>query len=451
MSPTFFGLNIAPDLLAQLEELGFAIPTPIQQKAIPIGVNGEDLIGIAQTGTGKTLAFAIPMIQRLSANKKNGLILLPTRELAIQVDEALHKIGKFFGLRTAVLIGGASMGTQIKAIKNRPHIIIATPGRLIDHLNQKTVSLSEVNMLVLDEADRMLDMGFEPQIKKILAVIPKERQTLLFSATMPEKISQIARNYMRQPVRVEVARSGTVAEQVDQEIFVVQKADKLRLLDRLLSEYRGTVLVFSRTKHGAKKITMAVRRMGHSTAEIHSNRSLAQRKEALSGFKTGRYRILVATDIAARGIDVIGIELVINFDLPDQAEDYVHRIGRTGRAGQKGKAISFASPEQKRDVQSIENLIRIRLPIKPLGELPAQRPGSLKDTSCEMETGWKGRRTFGRARAETRPQNSKAKSGRQNQKRSRPSFKHHPDQYGGDGRTKNGTSNASREHVRYFR
>lgn len=460
MTPTFFGLNIAPDLLAQLEELGFAIPTPIQQKAIPIGVNGEDLIGIAQTGTGKTLAFAIPMIQRLSANKKNGLILLPTRELALQVDEAFHKIGKFFGLRTAVLIGGASMGTQIKAIKNRPHIIIATPGRLIDHLNQKTVSLSEVHVLVLDEADRMLDMGFEPQIKKILAVIPKERQTLLFSATMPEKISQIARNYMRQPVRVEVARSGTVAEQVDQEIFVVQKADKLRLLDRLLSEYRGTVLVFSRTKHGAKKITIAVRRMGHSTAEIHSNRSLAQRKEALSGFKTGRYRVLVATDIAARGIDVIGIELVINFDLPDQAEDYVHRIGRTGRAGQKGKAISFASPEQKRDVQSIENLIRIRLPITPLGELPAQRPGSLKDMPDDIGTEWKGqrarrfshgRRPFGHGRPMAQSQNGQTKSGKQNQKRSRPSFKHHPDQYGGDGRTKNGTPNVSREHVRYFR
>src|SRR3989338_6477314 len=209
----------------------------------------------------------------------------------------------------------------------------------------------------------MLDMGFEPQIKRILAVVPKDRQTFLFSATMPEKISQIARNYMKQPVRVEIARSGTVAEQVDQEIFVVQKADKLRLLDRILSEYHGTVLVFSRTKHGAKKITVAVRHMGHSAAEIHSNRSLAQRKEALSGFKTGRYRVLVATDIAARGIDVVGIELVINFDLPNQAEDYVHRIGRTGRAGKFGKAVSFATPDERRDLKSIERLIRKTLPI----------------------------------------------------------------------------------------
>jgi len=468
--PNFFGLNIAPDLLAQIEKLGYKIPTPIQQKAIPVGVNGEDLIGIAQTGTGKTLAFATPMLQRLAISKGKGLVLLPTRELALQVDETLQKLGKMYGLRTAVLIGGASMGTQIRMIKNRPHVFVATPGRLIDHLQQKTVSLAEVQVLVLDEADRMLDMGFEPQIKKILAVVPKERQTMLFSATMPEKISQIARNYMKQPVRVEVARSGTVAEQVDQEMFVVQKADKLRLLDRLLSEYHGTVLVFSRTKHGAKKIAVSVRAMGHSAAEIHSNRSLAQRKEALSGFKTGRYRVLVATDIAARGIDVTGIELVINFDLPNQAEDYVHRIGRTGRAGQKGKAISFASPEQRRDVQAIENLIRIRLPIKPIGELPAHRPNAARDQVDRVE--WQPRRPsrFSHTRgnfparrparsASSVPQPSTASVGQPGTKPSRPhgqkrfrsAIAHHPDQYGGDTRPKKGSKPESREHVRYFR
>ncbi|MFH1253409.1 MAG: DEAD/DEAH box helicase [Candidatus Uhrbacteria bacterium] len=364
--PAFYGLGLAPSLLKKLDELKFITPTPIQQKAIPNAINGDDLIGIAQTGTGKTLAFALPMIQRVSSTKSRGLVILPTRELAIQVEEVFQKIGRSFGLRTAILIGGAAMGPQIKSLRNNPHVIVATPGRLIDHLEQKIFSLENVKILVLDEADRMLDMGFEPQIKKILTSVSSDRQTMLFSATMPEKISQIAKNYMKKPVRVEVAPSGTAAERVDQEVFFVEKNQKTKLLKQILTEYRGTVLVFSRTKHGAKKITQDVRNMGYTAAEIHSNRSLSQRREALDGFKTGRYRILIATDIAARGIDVTGIELVLNFDLPDQAEDYVHRIGRTGRAGLKGKAISFAAPEQKRDVKSIEFLIRSRLPVKPL-------------------------------------------------------------------------------------
>lgn len=370
----FFGLGIAPNLLDVLQKLKFTVPTPIQDKAIPPAIEGSDLVGIAQTGTGKTLAFAIPMLQRLSALKGRGLILLPTRELALQVDETLEKIGRALGLRTAVLIGGASMGMQIQALRRNPHVVVATPGRLIDHLNQKTVGLDEVKILVLDEADRMLDMGFAPQIKRILQAVPKDRQTMLFSATMPSAIAQIASQYMKLPLRVEVAPSGTAAERVEQELFVVKKEDKIRLLEKVLEEYRGTVLVFSRTKHGAKKIMRSVKAMGHSSAEIHANRSLSQRKEALAGFKSGKYRVLIATDIAARGIDVTGIELVVNFDLPDQAEDYVHRIGRTGRAGLAGRAISFAEPDQKRDVNSIERLIRLQLRIKPLPELPARRP-----------------------------------------------------------------------------
>lgn len=360
----FGNLGIAPNLLERLDKLKFFHPTPIQEKAIPQGIAGEDLIGIAQTGTGKTLAFAIPVMQRVAATKKIGLVILPTRELALQVDETFKKVGGSFGLRTAILIGGASMHAQLKDIRNRPHVIIATPGRLIDHMDQKTVNLGNVGILVLDEADRMLDMGFEPQLKRILTGVPTDRQTLLFSATMPEEISVIARKYMKTPLRVEVARSGTAAERVDQEVFIVPKADKLSLLQKVLGEYRGTVLVFSRTKHGAKKITRAVRQMGHTAAELHSNRSLAQRKEAMNGFKSGAYRVLVATDIAARGIDVTGIELVLNFDLPDHTEDYVHRIGRTGRAGRAGKAISFAVPEQKNDIRQIERLIRTSLPIK---------------------------------------------------------------------------------------
>jgi ATP-dependent RNA helicase RhlE len=370
---SFGNLGIAPNLLERLDALKFFHPTPIQEKAIPQGIAGEDLIGIAQTGTGKTLAFAIPVMQRAAATKKLGLVILPTRELALQVDETFRKVGGAFGLRTAVLIGGASMHTQLKDIRSRPHVIIATPGRLIDHLDQKHVRLDNVGVLVLDEADRMLDMGFEPQLKRILVSVPTDRQTLLFSATMPEEISAIARKYMKTPLRVEVAPSGTAAERVDQEVFIVPKLDKLSLLKKVLGEYRGTVLVFSRTKHGAKKITRAVRQMGHSVAEIHSNRSLAQRKDALDGFKSGRYRVLVATDIAARGIDVTGIQLVLNFDLPDHTEDYVHRIGRTGRAGQIGKAISFAVPEQKNDIRQIERLIRTRLPVKSHSGEPLER------------------------------------------------------------------------------
>jgi len=369
----FYGLGIAPKLLDILDQLKYKTPTPIQQQSIPIAIEGKDVMGIAQTGTGKTLAFGIPLIQRLAQTKGMALVILPTRELALQVDDEFRKLGRGIGLRTAVLIGGASMYHQLQDLKRKPHVLIVTPGRLIDHLDQKTVRLDTVSILVLDEADRMLDMGFAPQIKRILQSVPKERQTMLFSATMPPGIVHIASSYMKLPVRVEIARAGTAAENITQEVFVVRKEDKLRLLEKVLIEHHGSVLVFSRTKHGAKRITRSVQVMGHPAAEIHSNRSLNQRREALDGFKSGKYRVLVATDIAARGIDVKGIELVINFDLPDQAEDYVHRIGRTGRAGRSGRAISFATPDQGRDVREIEKLTRTMLPVAKMPELPPHR------------------------------------------------------------------------------
>ncbi|HTL39789.1 MAG TPA: DEAD/DEAH box helicase [Methylomirabilota bacterium] len=368
---SFEGLGIAPKLFQILQQLKFTVPTPIQFQSIPIAVEGKDVMGIAQTGTGKTLAFGIPMIQRLAQQKGRGLVILPTRELALQVDESLHKIGKFLGLKTAVLIGGESMPRQIRALRQNPHIIIGTPGRLNDHLEQKTLDLSMVNILVLDEADRMLDMGFEPQIRRILAKIPKTRQTMLFSATMPDAIVKIATSYMTLPIRIEVARAGTTAKDVAQEVFFVPRDKKVSLLSQVLKEHTGSILVFTRTKFTAKKIAHSVRNLGHTASEIHSNRSLSQRREALDGFKIGKYRVLVATDIAARGIDVTGIELVINYDLPENPEDYVHRIGRTGRAGLAGKAVSFATPDQRFDVRSIERLIRTTLPIKNLPELAA--------------------------------------------------------------------------------
>ncbi|MEK7061910.1 MAG: DEAD/DEAH box helicase [Patescibacteria group bacterium] len=374
----FGGLGIAPKMLEVLAQLNFKIPTPIQRKAIPIAIEGKDIVGIAQTGTGKTLALGIPMIQRiLQASRGKGLIILPTRELALQSNEMLQKIGRPFGLKTAVLIGGSSMWQQVQAIRNRPHIVIGTPGRVIDHLQQKTLSFHDVIVLVLDEADCMFDMGFALQIKQILQATSKDRQTMLFSATMPDNIVKIATGHMKLPVRVEIARQGTAAEKVEHELFIVKKDQKNRLLDKLLLEYKGSVLVFCRTKFGAKKICHDIRNMGISTAEIHSNRSLAQRREALDGFKVGKYRVLVATDIASRGIDVKGIELVINYDLPESAGDYVHRIGRTGRAGMAGRAISFVMLEQRNKIREIERLIQSMLKISQLPELPVSRVAPL--------------------------------------------------------------------------
>ena len=304
---------------------------------------------------------------------------MPTRELAIQVDETIKKIGRSFGIQTTVLIGGTPVRPQIRELSYNPHVVIGTPGRINDHIQQRTLRLDKVSVLVLDEADRMFDMGFAPQIARILESVPKNRQTMLFSATMPDGIVKIATHHMKLPVRVEIERQGTTAKNIEQELFVVKKDQKLALLKKLLEEYKGSVLIFLRVKHSARKICDNLRYIGITSAEIHSNRSLNQRKEALEGFKNGRFRVLVATDIASRGIDVKNIELVINYDLPENAEDYVHRIGRTGRAGMSGKAISFATPEQGSMVRDIEMLTRINLPISKLPEgLPASTQMTLE-------------------------------------------------------------------------
>jgi ATP-dependent RNA helicase RhlE len=371
----FLGLGIAPGILDILAKLNFTAPTPIQQQSIPVALEGRDLIGIAQTGTGKTLAFGIPLIQHVFQNQGLALVVVPTRELATQVYESLGAVGAPLGLKAANLIGGEAISKQIRQLSRKPHVVIGTPGRIIDHLEQKTLNLSKVDVLVLDEADRMLDMGFAPQLKRILSALPSARQTMLFSATMPDSIIKMANAFLKMPARVEIARQGKAAEKITQELFFVNQEDKPRLLEKVLQDYRGSVLVFARTKFGAKKVAIRVRALGHTSSEIHANRSLSQRREALDGFKTGKYRVLVATDIAARGIDVTNIELVVNYDLPDAAEDYVHRIGRTGRIGASGHAISFARPNERNDVRSIERLLQTTVPVSALPVLPPPMPG----------------------------------------------------------------------------
>jgi len=386
---SFYGLGIAPRILEILDKLQFKVPTPIQEKSIPLAIEEKDLIGVAQTGTGKTLAFGIPMVQKVLQGKSRGLVVLPTRELALQVYDTLKKIGGPVGLRAAVLIGGEQMGRQLRELRNNPQIIIGTPGRILDHLQQRTLSLGNVGILVLDEADRMLDMGFAPQLNRILKEVPRDRQTMLFSATMPEKIVEMARGHMKLPVSVEIAPAGSVAQDVTQELFFVSRDAKQQLLEKTLYDYKGSVLIFARTKHGVKKITKSIHSLGHASAEIHSNRSLNQRKEALEGFRSGKYRVLVATDIASRGIDVKGIELVLNYDLPSNPEDYIHRIGRTARAGSKGHAITFATPDQRGEVRSIERLMRKALPQSRLPDLPPSRTPQFS-----LENSSSGRRPF---------------------------------------------------------
>ncbi|MBT4722823.1 DEAD/DEAH box helicase [Candidatus Falkowbacteria bacterium] len=391
----FSDLGIEKKLLTILSKKGFEIPTPIQHQIIPGALDGKDVVGIAQTGTGKTLAFGIPMIERLMKDKGQGLVVVPTRELALQVEKAIVQIGSAFGLRTVVVIGGVSQHNQVRSLRNNPHIVIATPGRLADLMQQGVYNLSKVNVITLDEADRMLDVGFLPEIKRILSAAPPKRQTMLFSATMPRAISELASSFMKLPIRIEIAPQGTSSELVEQEVFVVSKMDKMRLLDSVLNEYKDQkVLIFSRTKYGAKRIARDVRGMKHSATEIHSNRSQNQREIALNGFSTGKFKVMVATDIAARGIDVKDISLVINFDLPDCLEDYVHRIGRTGRAGKYGKAVSFVTQGEKYNVRRIEKLIHKTLPILDLPTLPAARPKVL-----EERPGYSGRsnRSSGRS------------------------------------------------------
>lgn len=361
---TFSELNISEPILKALINKKYEIPTPIQEKAIPPALSGYDLLGLAQTGTGKTAAFAIPIIQQLSGSFQNGqrrdikaLILTPTRELAIQIGESFWDYGKYTGVRHAVIFGGVNQRPQVEKLQRGVDILIATPGRLLDLIQQKYISLNRVRHFVLDEADRMLDMGFIHDIKRLLPMLPQQKQTLFFSATMPATIAALSKSILRNPVRVKVNPVASAADMIEQHLYYVERPRKNQLLVSILrNEQNNSVLVFSRTKRGADKIARILNVNGIGCEAIHGNKSQGARQRALENFKSRRTRVIVATDIAARGIDIANLETVINFDLPDVAETYVHRIGRTGRAGKSGTALSFCSQDEHSMVRDIQRL-----------------------------------------------------------------------------------------------
>ncbi|MFA5825067.1 MAG: DEAD/DEAH box helicase [Gallionellaceae bacterium] len=384
---SFASLGLSAEILRAVSERGYTEPTPIQAQAIPVVLAGRDLMGGAQTGTGKTAGFTLPILQLLTASTKpatgkapiRALVLIPTRELAAQVEESVREYGKYLSLKSMTMIGGVNINPQIKQLHGRVDILVATPGRLLDHLQQKTVDLSHVEILVLDEADRMLDMGFIRDIKKILAVLPKKRQNLLFSATFSDEIKLLADGLLTNPALVEVARRNQANELIEQRVYPVDRERKRALLTHLIKEHNWfQVLVFTRTKHGANNLAEFLNKDGISAMAIHGNKSQAARTRALAEFKTGKLQVLCATDIAARGIDISELPHVVNYELPNVAEDYVHRIGRTGRAGSNGEASSLVCIDEKKLLHDIERLTKREIPV-------VQVPGFEPDPRIKAE------------------------------------------------------------------
>ncbi|MGN4191960.1 DEAD/DEAH box helicase [Burkholderia gladioli] len=374
---TFDQFGLAPDILKAIAEQGYTTPTPIQAKAIPVVLSGRDVMGAAQTGTGKTASFSLPIIQRLlpqasssaspARHPVRALILTPTRELADQVAANVHAYAKHTALRSAVVFGGVDMNPQMAELRRGVEILIATPGRLLDHVQQKTANLGQVQMLVLDEADRMLDMGFLPDLQRILNLLPKQRQTLLFSATFSPEIKKLASTYLSNPQTIEVARSNATATNVTQVVYEIAEGDKQAAVVKLIRDRSlKQVIVFCNSKIGASRLARQLERDGVVATAIHGDRSQNERMQALDAFKRGEVEALVATDVAARGLDIAELPAVINFDLPFNAEDYVHRIGRTGRAGASGDALSLCSPNERKQLADIEKLIKRELPLQPL-------------------------------------------------------------------------------------
>ena len=417
--PAFAALGLHRDLVRAVAAEGYVAPTPIQAKSIGPVIEGRDLLGCAQTGTGKTAAFVLPILQRLGRGKRTGkircLIVAPTRELAAQINERIDAYGRNVGVRHIVIYGGVGQRPQEEALKRSPDILVATPGRLLDLMNQGFVKLDGIEILVLDEADRMLDMGFIHDVKKIVAAVPKERQTLLFSATIPPEIAHLIASVLKDPVRVDIAPQLTTAEKVTQCVyFVPGKGDKRHLLERIIRDEKAErTIVFTRTKHGANRLAEQLEKSGITSAAIHGNKSQGARERALEGFKKGTIAVLVATDLAARGIDVDGITHVFNFDLPNVPEQYVHRIGRTGRAGASGRAIAFCDPEERSLLRDIEKFVRQSIPVASSAGLPAA--GSTGATAAhhtsEPATQPRSRSWDTRRRAYGSPQHEQAPQG----------------------------------------
>ena len=370
---SFSDLNLAPEILKALTDSGYTTPTPIQAQAIPLVLEGSDLMAGAQTGTGKTAAFSLPMLQKLlpyassstspARHPVRALVLVPTRELAVQVEESVKVYAKHTQLRSLVVYGGVDIKTQAPTLKRGVEILVATPGRLLDHIEMKSVLLNQVQMLVLDEADRMLDMGFMPDLKRILALLPKQRQNLMFSATFSTDIKKLSAEFLNKPKLIEVARSNATSENVTQKVFLVEQADKHAVLAQLLRGSDATqVLVFTKTKLTASHLAKQLQRDGFAADAIHGDKTQLERMQALDAFKNGKVTVLIGTDVAARGLDIDQLPMVINYEIPHAPEDYVHRIGRTGRAGASGAAISLVSPEEERYLAEIEKLIRKELP-----------------------------------------------------------------------------------------
>ncbi len=387
----FSQLGLNDRLLRGIRATGFSKPTPIQTQTIPVALSGRDIIGLAQTGTGKTAAFVLPMLHRFDETSKKrgkirGLILTPTRELAQQVEESISTVGRFTNYSSLSVYGGVSMDNQLRRLRRGVDIVVATPGRLLDHLNRRTIDLSNVEVFVLDEADRMFDMGFINDVRKIISYIPQKRQTFLFSATMPESIRKLTASIQNSPEVIRIGKQTNPAKSITQYFFKVPQEQKLDLLAHMVkSESMQSVLVFSRTRRGADKICKRLTQRGFKAAAIHSDRTQSQRQNALAAFKHGRYQLLVATDIAARGIDVEGISHVVNYDTPAYAEDYIHRIGRTGRAELTGDAVTFVAAQERKYFNSIEKLIGTRFPVHAYPgfdpKFDSQTPAIVSDNS----------------------------------------------------------------------
>lgn len=421
-TPSFTDLQLIDPLLRSLGESGYTHPTPIQVQSIPYLLVGSDLLGCAQTGTGKTAAFALPILQRLAEKPRRlerkqtrVLILTPTRELAIQILESFRTYGKYLRLKACAIFGGVGQNPQVQAMAQGVDVLVATPGRLLDLMNQRHVSLSGLEVFVLDEADRMLDMGFIHDVKRIIEKLPYERQNLFFSATMPPEVVKLASGLLTNPHRVEVTPQATTAEKIDQSVLFVDKKDKKSALKNLLENRKlSKVIVFTRTKHGANNVSEVLEKNGIASAAIHGNKSQGARQRALEDFKSGKVRVLVATDIAARGIDVDGITHVINFELPNIAESYVHRIGRTARAGAEGQAISLCDIHERAFLKDIEKMIGMSIPVnsdhphhseetanaKPLSKGKAKALLEAEGRSGDRNRPPRHRKGFGRPRGE---------------------------------------------------